>query len=223
MIRFIAAILLATAALVGAPIAQAADVCDEFGGRVEQDGLCRVEVNNSQYVLDMSFPVDFPEQDAVTKFLTDTKAGFLEAVRAPDARNLPYGLDIKAVLDASDTTKTATFEVYQNVGGAHPNTWYKSFNYDVARQRAITFDDLFAPGVKPLDTIFPIVQQELATRIGHPDPVFPSEGMDSANYQNFAITPVELIFFFDRGALMAGAGGAQVVRIPRSELPPLAV
>ncbi len=67
------------------------------------------------------------------------------------------------------------------------------------------------------------VVRELTARTGQLDPVAPSAGLDAANYQNFAITPHDVIFFFDRGALMAGAAGAQKVYVPRSEIPPLAI
>ena len=51
------------------------------------------------------------------------------------------------------------FEVYQNVGGAHPQTFYKAFNWDVAKNAPITFDTLFKPGTKPLDVIYPEVNR----------------------------------------------------------------
>ena len=39
--------------------------------------------------------------------------------------------------------------------------------------------------------------------------------MDPSHYRNFAITPVDLVFFFDRGEMMAGAAGAYTVYVPR--------
>src|SRR6476620_11626787 len=81
-------------------------------------------------------------------------------------------------------------EVYQNEGGAHPDTWYKTFNYEVANRRPITFADLFAPGSQPLSAIFPVVQQDLAAKLGTPNPVSASAGLDPAHYQNFTITGV---------------------------------
>jgi Protein of unknown function (DUF3298) len=47
--------------------------------------------------------------------------------------------------------------------------------------------------------------------------------MDPSHYQNFAITPVDLVFFFGRGELMAGAAGAHTVSVPRNAIPPLAI
>ncbi len=208
------------------PTALAADLCAQFGGAVDapdQGGLCRVHVANASYTLDMSFPVDFPDQPAIDDFLNQTRDGFLNVAQTPDAGNTPYALDMKASLWSSDTTRSVVFEVYQDLGGAHPTTWYQSFNYDLPQKRALTFDDLFAPGTQPLQAIFPVVQQALAAELGIADPVSPSDGLDPSHYRNFAITPVDVIFFFDRGELMAGAAGAHTVYVPRAAIPPLAV
>ncbi len=218
----VAAAVAAAAALWSAPTAAAVELCSGMGGAVDPDGLCRVHVEDPAFILDAAFPVAYPDEPAVTDFITTTRAEFTDEARAPDARNLPHALEIKPLLDATETTRSVTFEVYQNVGGAHPNTWFKSFNYDLAQNRAITLDTLFATA-DPLDTIAPIVERDLTERLGVPDLVLPSAGRDPANYQNFSITPSHVVFHFDRGALLAGAAGAQTVQIPRSELPPLAI
>ncbi len=205
------------------PIAHAADVCAAFGGAVEQDGLCRLHQTKPNYTLDMSFPVDFPDQAAVDDFLTETRTGFLNETDARNFANVPYEMDMKASLWASDTTKSTSFEIYENLGGAHPNTWYKAFNYDTVRNRAITFADLFAPGVNPMNAIFGIVQKQLESEMGVPAPVLDGAGTDPSYYQNFAITPTDLVFFFDRGGLMAGAAGAHTVHVPRNAIAPLAL
>ena len=124
---------------------------------------------------------------------------------------------------ASDTTRSVSFAVYQDMGGAHPDTWYIAFNYDTVRGRSIAFADLFAPGVDPLTAIYPIVVQKSSAQMGMPAPVSDSDGMDPAHYQNFAITPVDVVFFFGRGELMAGAAGEHTVYVPRNAMPPLTV
>ena len=54
-------------------------------------------------------------------------------------------------------------------------------------------------------------------------PISDSDGMDPSRYQSFAITPVDVVFFFGRGELMAGAAGAHTVYVPRNAIPPLTV
>lgn len=227
MMRTVLAASVATGLLLAQPLAlpsaHAANVCSDVGGAVEQDGLCRVDVTNPNYTVTMSFPVDFPDQAAVDDFVTQTRTGFLNATQTPNFANAPYALDMKASLWASDTTRSVSFEVYQNLGGAHPDTWYKTFNYDTVRKRPITFDDLFAPGSNPLNAVLPIVQRKLSTETGMAQPVSLDDGMDPSRYRNFAVTPTDLIFFFGRGELMAGAAGARTVYVPRSAIPPLMV
>lgn len=174
------------------------------------------------FTLDVAFPIAYPDQTAVTDFITTTRAEFIDESRAPDARNLPHALEVKPLLDATETTRSVTFEVYQNFGGAHPNTWFRSFNYDLAQNRVITLETLFA-AADPVDVIAPIVERDLTDRLGVPDLVSPSAGRDPANYQNFSLTPEHVVFHFDRGSLLPGAAGAQIVHIPRSQLPPLAI
>jgi hypothetical protein len=227
MMRTVRAASLAVGLLLGAstiPVtAHAADVCSDFGGTVEQDGLCRLREEKSNYTLAMSFPVDFPDQGAVDDFVTRTRTGFLNETKTPNFASVPYALEMAGMLWASDSTRSVSFEIYENLGGAHPNTWYQTFNYDTGDGRAIAFDDLFTAGADPLTKIFPIVQKKLEAEMGMPTPVSEDDGMDPSHYRNFAITPTELVFFFDRGEMTAGAAGAHTVHVPRNAIPPLAV
>lgn len=226
MMRTVRAALLAAGLCVGATAipatASAADICGDFGGTVS-DGLCRVNEEKPNYTLTMSFPVDFPDQGAVDDFVSQTRTGYLNETNTPTFSGVPYALEMQSMRWATDSTKSVSFEIYENLGGAHPNTWYQTINYDTDRGATIGFDDLFAPGVNPLTAIFPIVQRKLEAEMGMPTPVSENDGMDPSHYRNFAITPTDLVFFFDRGELMAGAAGAHTVYVPRNAIPPLAV
>ena len=95
MMRTVQAAALVSGVLVGQlmtlPTAHAADLCSDFGGAVEPDGLCRVHQNKPNYTLTMSFPVDFPDQAAVNDFLiTQTRSGFLNETQTPNFANVPY-------------------------------------------------------------------------------------------------------------------------------------
>ncbi|CAJ1584171.1 esterase [[Mycobacterium] wendilense] len=215
--------LLAAALLGWAPPVAAADGCSDLGGTRTEDGLCRTHEARTDYELNIAFPVDYPDQGAITEFVTTTRDRFVETAQDRRAHNRPYRMEIQATEHRTETTRSVAFEVYQNVGGAHPSSWYQTFNYDLARQRPLTFETLFAPETRPLDAIYPLVQRALADRLDVADPVSPKAGLDAANYQSFAVTPEELIFYFDRGVLMAGAAGAHAVALPRDQLPPLAL
>ena len=114
-------------------------------------------------------------------------------------------------------------EVLEDLGGPRPSTSYKGFNYDLGAQKPITFDALFAPNSKPLDSIYPIVQREVGRQTGFGAAILPGSGLDSSHYQNFAITDDELIFYFAPGELLPSLAGASQVHVPRNAIPPLTV
>ncbi|MGD9618592.1 MAG: esterase [Mycolicibacterium sp.] len=207
---------------VAAPVAAAQSACTDLGGTVDAQNICRVHAENPTYRLDYVFPADYPDQQALTAYLIQTRDGFINVSDMPGSWNLPYVLDGKGTAYRSGPdsagTRSVVFEVYENVGGAHPQTWYRAFNWDVEKRAPITFDTLFKPDSKPLEVIFPIVQADLSRQLGVDAPIAPADGLDPAKYQQFAITDDSIIFFFGQGEIMAGAGGALQATVPRSAI-----
>lgn len=226
--RILAAAVLAAgvgAGLALAPTAAAQSACSDLGGTVDAEKICSVHVENPTYRLDYTFPADYADQQALTAYLTQTRDGFVNVSDMPGAWNLPYVLDGRGTGYQSGPedagTRSVVFEFYENVGGAHPQTWYKAFNWDVETEAPISFDTLFKPDSKPLDVIFPIVKADLSRQLGMDALILPGDGLDPAKYQQFAITDDSVIFFFGQGEIMAGAGGAMQATVPRSEIEPL--
>jgi len=207
----VAAGVLAGSIAAGPAAAQSA--CADLGGTVTPDGVCAVHATNPTYTLDMSFPNDYPDQQALTAYLTQTRDGFINVSQMPGSWNLPYQLDAKGTGyhagPPAGGTQSVVFEVYQNVGGAHPQTFYQAFNWDNVKRTPITFDTLFKPGTKPLD-----VQRELEKPGAAVLPPFDDFGVHA--YQNFAITDDAVIFFFDHDFLHEE--GPREVSVPRTEL-----
>lgn len=219
----VAAGVLTVAVLFTAPGAAAAPAgCGELGGTA-QDGICRIAETTPGYTLDVRFPLDYPGEAAMVDYLAQTREGFLNVARTPETRGRPYELDVTAESFRSARTRSVVLTLFQNVGGAHPSTWYRSFTYDVDRGNPVTFDTLFAPGTAPMDAIFPIVQRELETTSGLGDAIATGDGMDPAHYQNFAVTDDAVIFYFGRGELLPSYAGATSVSVPRTALPPIQV
>jgi hypothetical protein len=236
--RILAAALLAGGVLAGvlAPPVGAQPACTDLGGAVDEQQVCRVHVENATYTLDYVFPADYPDQQALSAYLTQTRDGFVNVAEMPGSWNLPYVLDAKgtgyrsgagdgAVPGAADDkgTRSVVFEVYENVGGAHPQTWYKAFNWDLAKKAPITFDSLFRPGARPLDVIFPLVQSQISRQLGVDTPISASDGLDPSKYQQFTLTDDAVTFYFGQGEIMGGAGGALQATVPRSALAGLLV
>lgn len=196
--------------------------CADLGGQIDVGQICRIQVIDPEYSLTMSYPADYPDQQPVVDYVKQTRDGFLNVAKMPDSRDLPYELETTAKEFNSDVpprgTQSVVFETYQGVGGAHPTTFYKTFNWDQGLRKPITIDNLFREGTAPFPIILPIVQSELEKSSGQPVSIAPEIGLAPATYQNFAITNDSLIFFFSQGELVAGAYGALEITVPRASV-----
>jgi hypothetical protein len=224
-LRWLAPFAVAAAAgAIAIPSAAAQSGCADLRGTVGPDDICRVQVQNPTYTLDLSFPNDYPDQAPLVAYLTQARDGFVNVAENPDAYNLPYELDAEGAGYQSGPPTTGTrsvvFTVWQNVGGVRPQTFYQAFNWNLAKNAPITFETLFKPGTKPMDVIYPEVDRYLE-RQGMIDPVPPGDGMDPAKYQNFAITDDSLVFFFSQGELFPESAGPVQASVPRAAVAPL--
>ena len=212
---FLAAAILVGSA--GSVVASAQSPCLDFGGTVDGN-TCRVHTSTDAYTLDIAFPVDYADAQPMIDYLKQTRDGFVNVSQIPGSTGLPYALAVTSEEYRSGRapggTQSVALKIFQNVGGAHPLTWYKAFNYNLDTHQPITFDTLFLPGSKPLPVILPIVQKDADKQLG--TDVMISDGLGPSHYQNFAITDDELIFFFDQGDMFASAAGALAVHVPRS-------
>jgi hypothetical protein len=226
ILRFTAAVVAAVVAgWIGSPVASAQSACADLGGTVNPQQICRVHAQNDTYLLDFTFPAHYPDQQAVAAYRTQARDGFVNVSGMPGSRGLPYVLDAKGTGYRSGLpllgTESLVFEVYQNVGGAHPLTWYRAFNWNHATRSPITFDSLFKPGTKPLDVIYPQVNGYLSQQQGLIDAIPQAAGLDPANYQNFALTDDSLIFFFSQGEMFAESAGPVQATVPRAAVAPM--
>jgi hypothetical protein len=181
--------------------------------------ICQVHTATSRYTLDVSFPVDYPDQRALTAVLTKQRDQFIDLVDQRPDRDTPYALAITRTAyrsgESASGTESLVFEEYVESGGAHPETYYESLNYDLGGGAPITFDTLFKPGTNPLEVLDPIVQRELANRVGGQADDNP---VGATAYQNFAITDDAVTFFIGQGMWIMEAAGPQEVPVPGSDL-----
>ncbi len=219
----VTAVLLAGAITAAAPAAGAPRSCAEFGGIVQPGDLCRVQASEPSYIMDITFPLDYPDEQAILDYLSQTRDGFVNVASTPDPRYRPLEMDVTSESLASAQTRSVVLKLFQDVGSAHPTSWFKTFTFDTVRGAPVTFDTLFAPGPDPLKVVFPIVQRELESKTGLAGGISPGDGMDPSHYQNFAITGDAVIFYFGRAELLPSYAGESSVTIPRSDLPPLQI
>ena len=197
-----------------APIAGAQSACAALGGTVDENQVCHGHIATAHYTLDLSFPVSYPDQQAMTDYLIHTRDTWADDARTyPPHDRPPYLLAITGTAYRSTTpgsnTQSVVLDMNQDMG-AHPVTFFKAFNYDLGKRAPITFDTLFKPGSKPLDVLNPIVTRQLGSL------PFGDPGVDA--YQNFAITNDAVIFFFGQGQVRPAVDGPQQVSVPRTEL-----
>ena len=223
----IVAAVLAPAVLLGWPVAAAPSSCDTVGGTVDAGQMCHVRATGPMYTLTMTFPADYPDEQALVDYIAQNRDGFVNVAQSSGARDQPYQLETTTDQRSSGqpphNTRSVVLKFFQDVGGAHTSIWYKAFNYNLGTKQPITFDNLFAPGTAPMDTIFPIVQRDLSRQTPLGAAILPSTGLDPSHYQNFAITDDQLIFYFAPGEILPAFAGAVQAQVPRNAIPPLAV
>jgi uncharacterized protein DUF3298 len=222
-----AAAVLAAAALLGWPAAAAPPSCAGLGGTIEDGQMCHVHATGPTYMLDMTFPADYPDEQALTDYITQNRDGFVNVAQSSGGRDQPYQMEATTEQHTAGqpphNTRSVVLKLFQDLGGAHPSTWYKAFNYNLGARQPITFDNLFAPGATPLDSIYPVVQRDLQRQTALGAAILPSTGLDPSHYQNFAITDDQLIFYFAPGEMLPAFAGPVQAQVPRNAIPPLAV
>ncbi|RRR47732.1 DUF3298 domain-containing protein [Mycolicibacter terrae] len=253
MRSFSVAVVVTVGAMFGCvPVAVAApkDYCAELqGGNTGR--TCEIQLSEPGYRVDISIPLNYPDQKPVAEYVAQTREAFLNAAKSGAPRSTPDELSIKPTEYGSSIpprgTQAVVFTVNQNVGGAQPQTTYKAFNWDQTYRKAITYaaapdDKEHAPLWQvddPLKTVAPIVQAELQQQLA-PSPAQPEQSTtttsttappplpfaqaalyDPANYQNFAVVNDGVIFFFDQGVLLPASAGAVHVLVPRSAIDPM--
>ena len=218
----VVAVATATLALTSAASASAAPPkCADLSG-VLVGHTCQIRATDPAYTLSIDYPIDYPDQVAVTDYIKQTRDGFLNVAKMPGPRDMPYEMDTTAAEYGSALpprgSQSVVFKTYQGVGGAHPTTFYKSFNWDQTYRKPITIDNFFREGTAPFPVILPLVQAEVNKQLGQLVDIPPGIGLDPTKYQNFAITNDAVIFFFSQGDLLPEAAGALEISVPRGPI-----
>lgn len=221
-VRGIGATVLAVAVIgvaMSGHIAGAQSACDTVGGAIDPDQTCHVDTVTDDYKLEIRFPVDYPDQQVVSDFLTDRRDGFFDYVAKYPNHEYPYELYLLGTAYRSGAPDSGTQSLVFDVGdetGVHPVTTYHSLNYDLSRRAPITFDTVFRPGTDPLAVLNLIVLREMEKRdpAGRP----PQMGFLPSDYASYAITDDAITFFFNQDGLLPHVDGPFQVSVPRTEL-----
>jgi hypothetical protein len=196
--------------------------CTDLGGTIAADRTCQVHSEASEYTIDITYPLDYPDPTTVSDFVKQDRDEFVKWVDeiGPGMRNRPYTytVDAKEYRSGQPTpaTQSLVLSIDNDTGLAHeghPATSFNAFNFNLAKQAPVTFETLFKPGTKPLEVLTPMARAQYDA---------PMLELLPSQCQNFAITDDAVIFFFGEGQLIpADNTGPRQISVPRSELAPL--
>ncbi len=162
--------------------------------------------------------------DSVSQFKKD---GNFDNLTPSDIKTLGFGqgrtysLEILYLISSSPHTASYIFTTSEDTGGAHPNTFFRTFtfNKDVGKELALA--DLFIPGSDYLGMLSSIARTKLPQIIGPlADTNMIKEGTVPVekNFKNFFIDNGTLDILFDPYAVAAYAAGPQTLQIPLKDL-----
>jgi hypothetical protein len=220
----VSAAALVAVALVSATVpstAGAQSACVGLGGVVDLGQNCDVHASAPGYVVEISFPTDYPDQQSLADYLIPLRTDFIEFAGGPPPHDWPYTLTVDSTTYASGDVTRGTRSLVLTVGqdaNPHPVTWYKSFNFDLGRGRPITLESLLGPGVRPVDAVYPAVRRELEKR-WQPEVLDAMLGeVDDDTFANFVLTDDAVIFYFGQGRLLGHPDGPLEVSVSKSAL-----
>ncbi|PND58155.1 immunogenic protein MPB64 [Mycobacterium sp. ENV421] len=184
MRSFSAAVIATVAAMSfssGLAAAAPKDYCADLKGG-NTGSTCEIQLSDQAYSVNISIPLDYPDQKSVADYISQTRDAFLSTAKSGAPSGTPATLSIKATEYNSAIpprgTQAVVFTVTQNVGGGPSTTTYKAFNWDQSYRKAITYTA--APDDKqntplwrvddPLKTVAPIVASELQQQLAPPPP-----------------------------------------------------
>lgn len=186
MRSFSVAVVVTVATMFGSPgvaVAAPKDYCADLkGGNTGR--TCEIQLSDPGYSVDISIPLDYPDQKSVAEYVSQSRDAFLNTAKSGAARTTPYVLSMEPAEYSSSVpprgTQAVVFSITQDIGSG-PQRTYKAFNWDQTFRKEITYTA--APDDKentplwrvddPLKTVAPIVQAELQQQLAPPPPVAP--------------------------------------------------
>lgn len=138
-----------------------------------------------------------------------------------------YAMDIEYKKYSGENSVSYVYQMYEDTGGAHPNTYYRTFTFD-ASGNTIELAGLFKTDTRYLDRLSKIsydyLVKDLAKRFNAPlddgqiDMVHMGTSPTPETLQFFYVDGTNLVLIFPPYQVAAYAAGVSEVRIPLSDL-----
>lgn len=122
----------------------------------------------------------------------------------------------------SESLASISFSTSEDMGGAHPNNYITTFNYDITKNAEIKLGDVFKKGVDYTKIIGDICKEKLLVQFGSDESLkaWIEEGTKSktGGFTNFTITGKSLVIYFNPYEVGPYAMGIQTVEIDFTEI-----
>ncbi len=221
--RWLVAFILAVLS-VSVAAAQYDDPCMAHGGQTNEDGQCVLTMG---LTIEIDYPLELAEHEIIAStidpFIDEIRGEFVNMATssfqpAPGPYALAAGYE---TTQYSEDIISLIYTVYEFTGGAHGNTNFWTYTFDLANGTVISLEDIFLPDSDPLAVIAPIAEAQILERLGDAaDTQWVAEGTGNnpVNYQNFSLDADGITFYFPPYQVAAYAVGTQTVMIPFADL-----
>jgi len=118
-------------------------------------------------------------------------------------------------------TVSYAYTLHMDTLGAHPNTFFRTFTFDLESGEELEIGDLFLPRSDYLKRLSAIAEFELSKSLGEfvdIEYIRQGTGPEAINFQSFAIDGTNLVLLFPPYQVAPYAAGAQTVSIPLEQL-----
>lgn len=161
-------------------------------------------------------------ENQVTQFKQDSGVATITPALAQKqglTNGRQYTLNIVYLEGFSAHTYSYIFTVYEDTGGAHGNTFFKTFTFDAASGKLLSLGDVFTGNY--LQKLSAISRQTLDQNLGKfavQNMITSGTSPGATNFQNWFFDNKDFVLLFPPYQVAAYAAGPQTVRIPASEL-----
>ncbi len=118
-----------------------------------------------------------------------------------------YAIGIEYDIFTSARTVSYVYQIYEDTGGAHPNTFFHTFTFDLQTGTALSTADLFDTGAPYAQTLSSLSRAKLPAIIAERENVAPSEleqdsmmldgtKPEAASFENFYFDGANLVLVF---------------------------
>lgn len=184
-----------------------------------------IKEEKAHYTIEVTYPktghavIDRALEAWAVSVERDFRALAAEPVQSPS----PWAVDLKYDIARNDDAMFAVvFTHYSYTGGAHPNTFRRTFNFLMPDGADVELPELFT--LRGVQRISDISIAQLKPALTAPDGMSDVDwikrgaGPNARNFKSFVLQPRVLEVFFDPYQVAAYAAGPQEVRIPLTRL-----